>query len=91
MLTAFFFAWFVAIEGLNLSAGKDCLFAAIMIGLIFSDLDTRLLPDEFTVGGLFAGSLLALFVPLAATFFRRISTSRDCVSGSRVHLWLRPF
>ena len=63
-LTALFFAWFVAIEGLNISAVKDCVFAAIMIGLIFSDLDTRLLPDEFTVGGLFAGFAFALFVPL---------------------------
>src|SRR3978361_121378 len=50
-LTAVFFAYFVAIQGLNLSAAKDCLFAAIMIGLIFSDLDTMLLPDEFTIGG----------------------------------------
>ncbi len=69
LLTAVFFAYFVAIEGLNLSAAKDCLFAAIMIGLIFSDLDTRLLPDEFTIGGFFAGLALAFFVPLPPTLF----------------------
>jgi leader peptidase (prepilin peptidase)/N-methyltransferase len=69
LLTALFFAYFVAIEGLNLAAVKDCLFASIMIGLIFSDLDTRLLPDEFTVGGFVAGLVLALFVPLPPAVF----------------------
>jgi leader peptidase (prepilin peptidase)/N-methyltransferase len=69
LLTGAFFAYFVAIQGLDLAAAKDCLFAAIMIGLIFSDLDTRLLPDEFTVGGLVAGLGLALFVPLPPTLF----------------------
>jgi leader peptidase (prepilin peptidase)/N-methyltransferase len=69
LLTGLSFAYFVGIEGLNLAAVKDCLFASIMIGLIFSDLDTRLLPDEFTIGGLFAGLVLAFFVPLPSTLF----------------------
>jgi leader peptidase (prepilin peptidase)/N-methyltransferase len=69
LLTALFFAYFVALEGRTPAAAKDCLFAAIMIGLIFSDLDTRLLPDEFTIGGLGAGLVLAFFVPLPQTFF----------------------
>ncbi len=69
LLTGLSFAFFVAMEGLNLAAAKDCLFASIMIGLIFSDLDTRLLPDEFTIGGFFAGLVLALFVPLPPTVF----------------------
>jgi leader peptidase (prepilin peptidase)/N-methyltransferase len=69
LLTGLFFTYFVAIGGLNPASLKDCLFAAIMIGLIFSDLDTRLLPDEFTVGGLFAGLVFAIFVPLPPTMF----------------------
>jgi leader peptidase (prepilin peptidase)/N-methyltransferase len=73
LLTALFFAWFVAIEGPNVAALKDCVFAAIMIGLIFSDLDTRLLPDEFTVGGMFAGFAFAFFVPLPPTIFAIVS------------------
>ena len=83
LLTGLFFAYFVAIQGLNLAAAKDCLFAAIMIGLIFADLDTRLLPDEFTVGGFFAGLVLAMFVPLPATIFALLTE----MSG--IHLGLR--
>jgi leader peptidase (prepilin peptidase) / N-methyltransferase len=67
LLTALSFAWFTGIEGPTLPAAKDCVFAAIMIGLIFSDLDTRLLPDEFTIGGLIAGLAFALFIPLPPT------------------------
>jgi leader peptidase (prepilin peptidase)/N-methyltransferase len=66
-LTAVSFVWFVSLQGVSLAALKDCLFAALMIGLIFSDLDTRLLPDEFTVGGLVAGLGLSLLVPLPPT------------------------
>jgi leader peptidase (prepilin peptidase)/N-methyltransferase len=69
LLTALFFAYFVAMLGVNLLAARDCLFAALMIGLIFSDLDTRLLPDQFTLGGLFLGLVFALFVYLPITFF----------------------
>lgn len=69
LLTALFFAWFVALEGPGLAAAKDCVFSAIMIGLVFSDLDTRLLPDEFTIGGLVAGLTFALFIPLPPTLF----------------------
>jgi leader peptidase (prepilin peptidase)/N-methyltransferase len=82
LLTGLFFAYFVAIQGLNLAAAKDCLFAAIVIGLIFSDLDTRLLPDEFTIGGFIAGLVLALFVPLPPTVFALMTE----LSGIRLGL-----
>ncbi len=45
-------------------AAKFALFAFLQVGMIFSDLETRLLPDEFTKGGLIAGLLFALFVPM---------------------------
>src|SRR6185312_15124566 len=69
LLTGLLFAWFVAFDGLSLAAFKDCLFAAILIGLIFADLDTRLLPDEFTLGGLVAGLAFSFFVPVPPTIF----------------------
>jgi leader peptidase (prepilin peptidase) / N-methyltransferase len=82
-LNAFFFAYFVALQGLNLAAAKDCLFSAIMIGLIFSDLDTRLLPDEFTIGGLFAGLALSLLVPLPPTLFALLAELTGAHLGLR--------
>jgi len=73
LLTGLLFAWFVAFDGLSLAAVKDCVFAAILIGLIFADLDTRLLPDEFTLGGLVAGLAFSFFAPLPPTIFGLIA------------------
>ena len=83
LLTGLFFAYFVALQGVNLAAAKDCLFGAIMIGLIFSDLDTRLLPDEFTIGGLIAGLSLSLFVPLPPTLFALLTEMTGAHLGLR--------
>jgi len=83
LLTGGFFCYFVAIEGLSLAAAKDCLFSAIMIGLIFSDLDTRLLPDEFTIGGFFAGLAIALVVPLPPTVFGLVADLAGVRPGIR--------
>jgi len=43
---------------------KFCLYGALLVGLTFSDLEARILPDEFTLGGAAAGLLLAWFAPL---------------------------
>ncbi len=43
---------------------KWCLLEALMIGLLFSDLEERILPDEFTLGGAAAGVLLAAWIPV---------------------------
>ncbi|MFB3825437.1 MAG: A24 family peptidase [Bryobacteraceae bacterium] len=45
-------------------AGKLALFSAMQVGLLFSDLEHLILPDEFTLGGLAAGLTLAWFVPV---------------------------
>jgi leader peptidase (prepilin peptidase)/N-methyltransferase len=83
-LTGLAFAWFVAFDGLTLAAAKDCLFAAILIGLIFADLDTRLLPDEFTLGGLAAGLAFSLFVPLPPTIVSLFAMIAGIHPGMRV-------
>jgi leader peptidase (prepilin peptidase)/N-methyltransferase len=44
---------------------KMCVFAAILIGLLFSDLEKRLLPDQFTLGGALVGFAFAFFVPVS--------------------------
>ncbi|MGC8760729.1 MAG: prepilin peptidase [Bryobacteraceae bacterium] len=58
----FFWAWWRT--GGGWAGVKWCLFAAILVELIFSDAETRILPDEFTVGGLFAGLALAPVAPV---------------------------
>lgn len=64
LLTAVLFAVFVAVLGPTLEALKDCLFTALLVGLLFADFEQRILPDEFTLGGLGAGLVLAWFVPV---------------------------
>lgn len=50
--------------GLTPEAGKLAVFSAILITLIASDLEERILPDEFTIGGAALGIVFAYFVPL---------------------------
>ncbi|HEV2689008.1 MAG TPA: prepilin peptidase [Bryobacteraceae bacterium] len=61
-------AFFSAVWALgpNLTALKFCVFGAVLITLVFSDLEERILPDEFTLGGAVVGIVLAAFVPLNA-------------------------
>jgi leader peptidase (prepilin peptidase)/N-methyltransferase len=64
LLTGVLFAIAVHQHGLTPAALKTCLFASLLIALMFSDLEQFILPDEFTLGGLAAGLLLAWFVPV---------------------------
>jgi leader peptidase (prepilin peptidase)/N-methyltransferase len=64
LLTGALFWLIVWRLGTSLSALKWCLFEALMIGLVFSDLEERILPDEFTLGGAAAGIALAAVVPM---------------------------
>jgi leader peptidase (prepilin peptidase)/N-methyltransferase len=64
LITGVFFCIFVARLGANLNAVKFCLYSALLIGLTFADLEQRILPDEFTLGGLGVGLVLAWFVPV---------------------------
>jgi leader peptidase (prepilin peptidase)/N-methyltransferase len=79
LLTAGCFCWFAAHLGLSLAAAKYCIFAALIIGMMFSDLDTLILPDEFTMGGLAIGLVLAWFVPVP-----------DFTFGMLVHIFGNP-
>lgn len=64
LLTAVLFFAVVQAAGWNWAAAKWCVFAALLIELSFSDLETRILPDEFTKGGIAAGLFFAAVVPL---------------------------
>ncbi len=56
----FFFVWTL---GPGLYALKMCVFTAMLLALMFSDFEKRILPDEFTLGGMLVGFAFALFVP----------------------------
>ena len=64
LATGLLFFYFVRTLGPGLAALKMCAFAAILVALIFSDLEKRILPDQFTKGGIAIGLAFALFVPV---------------------------
>lgn len=66
LMTGAAFLVAVATYGLTWPAAKFGLFSAILITLIASDIEERILPDEFTLGGLAIGLVLSAFVPLHA-------------------------
>jgi leader peptidase (prepilin peptidase)/N-methyltransferase len=66
--TGIAFALCVAAFGVTPPALKYALFSAIMIALIASDLEERILPEEFTIGGAGIGFILAWFVPMRPEF-----------------------
>jgi leader peptidase (prepilin peptidase)/N-methyltransferase len=68
LATGIAFGVCVAVYGLTPPAFKYALFAAIMITLIASDFEERILPDEFTVGGAVLGLAVAWLVPMPGEF-----------------------
>jgi leader peptidase (prepilin peptidase)/N-methyltransferase len=63
LLTACLFAAALLRFGATPAAWKACVFCAMQVALIFSDLEERILPDEFTLGGTLVGFLFALAFP----------------------------
>jgi leader peptidase (prepilin peptidase)/N-methyltransferase len=62
LATGALFAVYVLAHGPTLAALRDCCFAAMLIGLLFADLEERILPDEFTLGGVALGLVFAWWV-----------------------------
>jgi leader peptidase (prepilin peptidase) / N-methyltransferase len=50
--------------GLTLAMLKYCLFGFLLLGLIFTDAETKLLPDKLTLPGLVLGIFFSLLVPV---------------------------
>ena len=50
--------------GLTFSTLKYCAFAFLLLGLIFTDAETKLLPDKLTLPGLALGLIFSLIVPV---------------------------
>jgi leader peptidase (prepilin peptidase) / N-methyltransferase len=68
LATAAAFAFCAAEFGVSLTALKFAIFSAILITLIASDFEERILPDEFTLGGTAIGLALAPLVPMSMDF-----------------------
>jgi leader peptidase (prepilin peptidase)/N-methyltransferase len=50
--------------GLTLGTLKYCVFGYLLLGLIFTDAETKLLPDKLTLPGIVIGLIFSLFVPV---------------------------
>jgi leader peptidase (prepilin peptidase)/N-methyltransferase len=74
VLTALSFWWFVTQAGFTPIALRNCVFAFILIGLIFSDLETMLLPDELTLGGTVVGIAFSLWIPANASILSAVAS-----------------
>jgi len=62
LATGLLFFYWVYAHGPSALALKMCVFSALLVGLIFSDLEERILPDEMTLGGVLVGLVFAWFV-----------------------------
>ncbi|MGD0868585.1 MAG: prepilin peptidase [Bryobacteraceae bacterium] len=64
LATGLLFFYWVFTAGLTLLAVKMCIFTGMLVALVFCDLEERILPDEFTLGGTLVALVLAAFVPV---------------------------
>lgn len=64
LLTAAIFLACYVHFGFTWSTVKYCIFGFLLLGLIFTDAETQLLPDEMTLSGLALGLVFSLFVPV---------------------------
>ena len=62
LTTAILFVLTVSEYGATLAALKWAVFDAIMLTLFWTDFEERILPDELTIGGIFAGLIFSAFV-----------------------------
>lgn len=64
LLTGLLFLGCYAHFGLTLATLKCCVLGFLLLGLIFTDAETKLLPDAMTLPGLALGILFSLAVPV---------------------------
>ncbi len=64
LLTAGLFLGCYAYGGFTLATLKYCVFGFLLLGLIFTDAETKLLPDAMTLPGLALGLIFSLLVPV---------------------------
>jgi leader peptidase (prepilin peptidase)/N-methyltransferase len=87
--TALLFAWFVGRYGLTIPALRGCVLSAILLALVFTDLETRLLPEQLTLSAIALGLGFSLLAPVpdgtAGLLFRlsgRAASIADALIGA---------
>src|SRR5271154_1365777 len=73
IITGLLFAYLVWHFGFTLSAVRYCVLCAMLVTLAFADAETRILPDEFTLGGLLVGAIFAALTPVPDSMFRAVA------------------
>jgi len=81
LVTGLLFFYFVWTLGPTLAALKMCVLAALLVGLMFSDLEERILPDELTLGGTAAGIVFAIFTPMPTLVALFLSLAQVHLAG----------
>jgi leader peptidase (prepilin peptidase)/N-methyltransferase len=69
-LTAILFFLVICHDGFTVAGVRGCVFGAMILTLIFTDLETLILPDEFTISGFFVGVAFAVAVPVPDSTFQ---------------------
>jgi leader peptidase (prepilin peptidase) / N-methyltransferase len=77
LLTGLLFATCVWQFGPTLVALKYIVFSFLILGLIFTDCENRLLPDLLTLPGFVLGLVFSLFIPMDGLFEYAYGTSID--------------
>jgi leader peptidase (prepilin peptidase)/N-methyltransferase len=62
LATGLLWFYWVYTRGVTPLAAKMCILSALLVGLVFSDLEERILPDEMTLGGAIVGLIFSWFV-----------------------------
>ena len=82
LLTGFLFlGCFLAFGGPTLYALKGFVFCFLVLGLIFTDAETHLLPDALTLPGIGLGLLFSVFVPLGGILEQHFSSTSVLTGG----------
>jgi leader peptidase (prepilin peptidase)/N-methyltransferase len=84
LTTGLLFFYWVYTDGLTLPAAKLCIFTGTLVALVFCDLEERILPDEFTLGGTLVGLVLAAFVPVPDAYAPALLTGMGVNPPERV-------
>jgi len=77
---ALFLASYLAFGGPTLAALQAFVFSFLVLGLIFTDAETHLLPDALTLPGIAIGLGFSIFVPLGSVLEQHFS-SRSVLTG----------